>query len=163
MDTITNNRRFSCVQKFHNDQSLFKIGFHFVIFSLIQALIHKSFCLICSMTRGIKNKTNKKSKLSFGSAALALFISLTADVLDYIAAPIFSTPIIGDAFDVIVTGMLYKITKSKVSVIMNLAEFIPFVGDFLPVYTVSTLIWIIRQYGYESFFGKLLALLASKR
>ena len=115
------------------------------------------------MRRAIKNKTNKKSKSSFGSAALALFLSLTADILDYIAAPIFSTPIIGDAFDVIVTGMLYSITKSKVSVIMNLAEFIPFVGDFLPVYTVSTLLWIIRQHGYESFFGKLLALLSSKR
>lgn len=115
------------------------------------------------MGRAIKNKTNKKSKSSFGAAALALFISVTADALDYLVAPIFSTPIIGDAFDVIVTGMLYSITKSKVSVIMNLAEFIPFVGDFLPVYTVSTLLWIIRQHGYESFFGKLLSLLSSKR
>jgi hypothetical protein len=129
-----------------------------------RALIHKSFCLICSMRLAIKNKTNKKKrKLSFGSAALALLISVTVDALDYIAAPIFSTPIIGDAFDVIVTGILYSITKSKVSIIMNLAEFIPFVGDFLPVYTVSTLLWIIRQHGYESSFGKLLALLSSKR
>lgn len=129
----------------------------------LKALIHKSFCPICSMGRAIKNKTNKKSKSSFGAAALALLISVTADALDYLVAPLFSTPIIGDAFDVIVTGMLYSITKSKVSVIMNLAEFIPFVGDFLPVYTVSTLVWIIRQHGYESFFGKLLALLSSKR
>jgi hypothetical protein len=28
---------------------------------------------------------------------------------------------------------------------MNLAEFIPFLGDFLPVYTVSTMIWILRE------------------
>jgi hypothetical protein len=28
---------------------------------------------------------------------------------------------------------------------MNLAEFIPFLGDFLPVYTVSTLIWILGE------------------
>ena len=41
--------------------------------------------------------------------------------------------------------------KSKVSVIMNLAEFIPFVGNFLPVYTVSTLIWIMREYVMNRF------------
>ena len=68
-------------------------------------------------------------------------------MLDYLAAPIFGVPIIGDAFDVIVSGFLYGITRSKVSLIMNLAEFIPFLGDFLPVYTVSTLIWIVREQG----------------
>ncbi|MDW0297241.1 MAG: hypothetical protein QN784_02170, partial [Nitrososphaeraceae archaeon] len=80
----------------------------------------------------------------------------------YLAAPLFSIPIIGDVFDVITTGLLYSITKSKVAVIMNLAEFIPFV-DFLPVYTVSTLVWIMREHGYESFFKKLLALISNKR
>ena len=110
----------------------------------------------------IKKKI-KKSKRSFGATALALLISIIADALDYIAAPVFSIPILGDGFDVIVTGLLYSITKSKVAVIMNLAEFIPFVGDFLPVYTVSTLIWIIREYGYESLFGKLLTLISNKR
>lgn len=78
---------------------------------------------------------------------LALGISIVADTLDYLAAPIFGVPIIGDAFDVIVSGLLYGITRSKVSLIMNLAEFIPFIGDFLPVYTVSTLIWIVREQG----------------
>ena len=76
--------------------------------------------------------------------ALALGISLVADLLDYLAAPIFGVPIIGDIFDVIVTGLLFSITKSKVSLILNLAEFIPFLGDFLPVYTISTLIWVLR-------------------
>ena len=76
---------------------------------------------------------------------LALGISIVADILDYLAAPIFGVPIIGDAFDVIVSGLLYGITRSKVSLIMNLAEFIPFLGDFLSVYTVSTLIWIVRE------------------
>ena len=61
------------------------------------------------------------------------------------AAPIFGVPIVGDIFDVIVTGLLYLITKSKVSVVMNLAEFIPFLGDFLPVYTVSTMLWVVRD------------------
>ena len=77
--------------------------------------------------------------------ALALGISLVADLLDYLAAPIFGVPIIGDVFDVIVSGLLFSITRSKVLLIMNLAEFIPFLGDFLPVYTISTLIWVLRE------------------
>jgi hypothetical protein len=76
---------------------------------------------------------------------LALGISIVADILDFLAAPIFGVPIIGDIFDVIVNGLLYSITRSKVSVVMNLAEFIPFLGDFLPVYTVSTMLWIARD------------------
>jgi hypothetical protein len=109
-----------------------------------------------------RKETNRKTKRSFKSAAFALGISIIADSMDYLAAPLFSIPIIGDVFDVITTWLLYSITKSKVSVIMNLAEFIPFVGDFLPVYTVSTLIWIMREYGYESFFKKLLRLISNK-
>ena len=110
-----------------------------------------------------KKETNKKTKRSLTTAALALVISIIADALDYLVGPLFSIPIIGDVFDVITTWLLYSITKSKVSVIMNPAEFIPFVGDFLPVFTVSTLIWIMREYGYESFFIKLLALISNKR
>ncbi|HJU79239.1 MAG TPA: hypothetical protein VJ599_06715 [Nitrososphaeraceae archaeon] len=72
-----------------------------------------------------------------------------ADFLDYLAAPIFGVPVIGDIFDVIVTGLLYLITKSKVSVVMNLAEFIPFLGDFLPVYTMSTILWIARDNEFD--------------
>lgn len=111
----------------------------------------------------ITKRTNNKNKRSFKTAGLALGISIMADTLDYLAAPLFSIPIIGDVFDVITTSILYSITKSKVSVIMNLAEFIPFVGDFLPVYTVSTLIWILREYGYESSIKKLLGLISNKR
>lgn len=110
-----------------------------------------------------KKDTNKKSRGSFTTAAFALVISIIADGLDYFAAPLFSLPIIGDVFDVTTVGLLYSITKSKVSVIMNLAEFIPFVGDFLPTYTVSTLIWIIREYGYESLVNRLLALISNRR
>lgn len=76
-------------------------------------------------------------------------ISIIADFLDYLAAPIFGVPILGDMFDVIVTGLLYLITRSKVSVIINLAEFIPFLGDFLPVYTVSTLLWVVRDQEFD--------------
>jgi len=111
----------------------------------------------------MKKKSDRKNKSSFEIAALALLISVIADALDYVAAPLFDTPIIGDIFDVVTTGLLYSITKSKVSVILNLAELIPFVGDFLPVYTVSTLIWIMREYGLEPFFKNLLALISNKR
>ena len=82
--------------------------------------------------------------------ALALGISLVADLLDYLAAPIFGVPIIGDVFDVIVSGLLFSITRSKVLLVMNLAEFIPFLGDFLPVYTISTLMWILREQDEEN-------------
>jgi len=82
--------------------------------------------------------------------ALALGISLVADLLDYLAAPIFGVPIIGDVFDVIVSSLLFSITRSKVLLIMNLAEFIPFLGDFLPVYTISTLMWILREQKEEN-------------
>ena len=80
---------------------------------------------------------------------MALGVSIVADILDFLAAPIFGVPIIGDIFDVIVTGLLYLITKSKVSVVMNLAEFIPFLGDFLPVYTVSTILWIAKDQEFD--------------
>jgi type IV secretory pathway VirB3-like protein len=66
-----------------------------------------------------------------------------------LAAPIFGVPIVGDIFDVIVTGMLYLITRSKVSVVINLAEFIPLLGDFLPVYTVSTILWVVRDQEFD--------------
>jgi hypothetical protein len=80
-----------------------------------------------------------------GKAITALGISVTADALDYFAAPILSTPIIGDIFDSFVTSLLYSITKSKLSTAVNLAEFIPFIGDLLPVYTLSTLMWISKE------------------
>src|SRR5215213_4026809 len=87
-----------------------------------------------------------KERTSFrGKALTALGISVAADALDYFAAPLFSTPIIGDIFDSFVTSLLYSITKSKLSTAVNMAEFIPFVGDLLPVYTLSTLMWISKE------------------
>ena len=83
---------------------------------------------------------------SFKDKALAaLGVSVIADALDYFAAPIFSAPIVGDVFDSFITGLLYSITKSKLSTAINMAEFIPFIGDFLPVYTLSTLMWISKE------------------
>lgn len=96
---------------------------------------------------------------------MALGISIVADILDFLAAPIFGVPIIGDIFDVIVTGLLYLITKSKVSVVMNLAEFIPFLGDFLPVYTVSTILWIAKDQEFDKLLiiKKILNLFSNKQ
>jgi hypothetical protein len=78
-------------------------------------------------------------------AITALGISIIADGLDYFAAPLFSTPLIGDIFDFIVTSLLYSITRSKSSTAINMTEFIPFVGDLIPVYTLSTLLWISKE------------------
>jgi hypothetical protein len=104
---------------------------------------------------------------SFGSRAMtALGVSIIADVLDYFAAPLFSSPIIGDIFDSIVTSILYSITKSKSATAINLIEFIPFVGDFVPVYTLSTLYWIskeLRKLKSESTYYKVPQLYNSKR
>ena len=96
---------------------------------------------------------------------MALSVAIIADILDYLAAPIFGVPILGDVFDVIVTGLLYMITRSKVSVVINLAEFIPFLGDFLPVYTVSTLLWATSDRGLDklSLVRKLINLFSNKQ
>ena len=77
------------------------------------------------MVEIIRKETSKKTKHSLRTAALARGISIIADALDYLAAPLFSVPIIGDIFDLVVISMLYSITKSKVSFII-LTEFIPF-------------------------------------
>lgn len=98
------------------------------------------------------NKTSHiigKSTFSSMRMAYALTISIIADLLDYIGAPVLGTPIIGDLFDFIVISYLYSITRSKVVLVINLAEFVPFVGDILPVYTVSTIIWILRESGHD--------------
>jgi hypothetical protein len=87
-----------------------------------------------------------QSNASFGRRAItALGVSMVADGLDYFAAPIFSSPLVGDIVDSIVINTLYYITKSKLATSINLVEFIPFVGDFIPVYTLSTLYWISRE------------------
>jgi hypothetical protein len=49
-------------------------------------------------------------------------------------------------FDVITTSLLYSITKSKVSTAINTIELIPVIGDLIPTYTLSTLLWISREF-----------------
>jgi hypothetical protein len=93
-----------------------------------------------------QKKLNNKSELPFGvRATAALGISIVADVLDYIGAPIFALPVVGDISDTIVIAALYRLTGSKTSAAINAIEFIPFVGDMIPTYTISTLLWIFKE------------------
>jgi hypothetical protein len=87
-------------------------------------------------------------------AASALGISVIADALDYFAAPFFGLPVVGDIFDAIVVSILFSITKSKMSAAINMIEFIPVVGDFIPVYTLSTLLWISKEWNSQRRYSK---------
>lgn len=78
-------------------------------------------------------------------AAAALGVSVVADLLDYVASPIFATPIVGDIADMFVSTILYSLTRSKRGAVINMIEFIPVVGDLVPAYTISTLLWIRRE------------------
>lgn len=91
-----------------------------------------------------QNSSAGKSLFRF-RAASALLISVVADGLDYFAAPLFGIPVLGDVFDAAIVSLLYSITRSKMSTALNMIEFIPFVGDFIPVYTLSTLMWIGKE------------------
>jgi hypothetical protein len=84
----------------------------------------------------------------------ALAISLIADALDYFAAPLFGVPLVGDVFDAIVVSILFNITKSKMSAAINMIEFIPIIGDFIPVYTLSTLLWISKEWNSQRRYPK---------
>jgi len=78
-------------------------------------------------------------------ASTALVVSVMADTLDYAGAPLFGIPVVGDIFDAIITGILFTITRSKRSTLLNLVEFVPVVGDFIPTYTLTTLMWIYQE------------------
>ena len=94
----------------------------------------------------ISQKKTNQSDLPFGvRATAALGISIVADALDYIGAPIFALPIVGDVADTIVMAILYRLTGSKTSTAINSIEFIPLIGDMIPAYTISTLLWILRE------------------
>jgi hypothetical protein len=86
--------------------------------------------------------------------ASALAISLIVDALDYFAAPLFGVPLVGDVFDAIVVSILFNITKSKMSAAINMIEFIPIIGDFIPVYTLSTLLWISKEWNSQRRYSK---------
>jgi hypothetical protein len=95
----------------------------------------------------MKLRTQKSnSELPFQVRAIsALVISVIADAMDYMGAPIFALPVIGDITDGIVIALLYRLTGSKASAAINTIELIPFIGDFIPTYTITTLVWMLRE------------------
>ena len=71
----------------------------------------------------ISQRKSRQSELPFGvRATAALGISIVADALDYIGAPIFALPIAGDIVDAIVMAILYRLTGSKTSTAINSIE-----------------------------------------
>lgn len=75
----------------------------------------------------------------------ALVVSVGVDALDYLAPMLSAMQILGDISDGIAIGILYEITGSKRSILLNLVEFIPVIGDFVPAYTISRLLWIYSE------------------
>jgi hypothetical protein len=41
--------------------------------------------------------------------------------------------------------LLFAITRNKRSAAINLIKFIPIIGDFIPTYTITTLMWIHKE------------------
>jgi hypothetical protein len=83
-------------------------------------------------------------------AVVALGISVIADALDFIEGPILSIPPIGDIPNAMITGLLFAITRNKRSAAINLIKFIPFIGDFIPTYTMTTLMWIYNEWSKKN-------------
>src|SRR5689334_21125348 len=79
-------------------------------------------------------------------AASALTISLIGDLLDYIAAPIFDVPLVGDIFDVILSSHRFRITRSKISTAIPTLLYVPFVGELITTYTLSTVVCTISEW-----------------
>ena len=100
--------------------------------------------------RLVSQKKLHKPDESFGArATAALGISIVMDALDYIGAPIFAVPVVGDIVDATVIAILYRLTGSKTSTAINTIELIPFIGDMIPAYTVSTLLWILKESSHK--------------
>ena len=86
-------------------------------------------------------------KLFLWQAISALVI---ADALDFIGGPILTIPPIGDVPNAIITGLLFAITRNKKSAAINLIKFIPIVGDYIPTYTITTLMWIYTEWSKKN-------------
>ena len=91
-----------------------------------------------------------RKKLFLSRALLALCISVIADVVDFIGGPILTIPPIGDIPNAMVTGLLFAITRNKRSAAINLIKFTPIVGDYIPTYTITTLMWIYTEWSKKN-------------
>ena len=83
--------------------------------------------------------------LQWEVALFALMISIIGDTLDFIGAPILSVLPVGDIPNAFVTALLFAITRNKRSTAINLIKLIPVIGDFIPIYTITTLMWICKE------------------
>ena len=91
-----------------------------------------------------------RKKLFLSRALLALGLSVIADVVDFIGGPILIIPPVGDIPNALVTGLLFAITRNKRSAAINLIKFIPIVGDYVPTYTITTLMWIYTEWSKKN-------------
>jgi hypothetical protein len=82
----------------------------------------------------IGQKSTRSSSVFKLRATSALVVSVVADALDYIAAPLFGFPVLGDIFDAVIVSLLYNITKSKYLQLVNMIEFIPLLRLYTSIY-----------------------------
>jgi hypothetical protein len=92
-----------------------------------------------------KEEKNMPSSFNGKVALFALMISIIGDTLYFIGAPILSVPPVGDIPNAFVTALLFAITRNKRSTAINLIKLIPVIGGFIPIYTITTLMWICKE------------------
>lgn len=86
-----------------------------------------------------------KKKISLSKAFTALGLSVVADTMEFLEIPLFAIPVIGDIPNAAIVSALYTITRNKKSTALNLIKFIPVVGSIIPVYTITTLMWMYAE------------------
>ena len=86
-----------------------------------------------------------KRKVTTSRALVALGLSVIADTMEFLDVVAFAFPIIGDVSNAALIGALYAITRNKKSTAINLIKFIPVLGNIIPVYTITTLLWIYSE------------------
>ena len=86
-----------------------------------------------------------KGGVSPTRAATALVLSVVADVMEFLEIPLLAVPFIGEIPTVAVGGALFAITRNKRSAALNLIKLIPVLGSIVPIYTITTLIWIYSE------------------
>src|SRR5918995_5645519 len=95
-----------------------------------------------------------------GKALTALGISVTADALDYFAAPIVITPIIGDIFDSFIISLSYSITKESTQQLKHSFTFQQIRGH--KIYALDKQRFLLRyyyHYHYHYYFFCVLVIL----
>lgn len=74
-------------------------------------------------------------KHSFG---LSLFIALALDIGDFLLAPIFMIPILGDVVDIL--GIMILTFLVGPTALLGVLELVPIIGDALPCFTAAVVL-----------------------